>query len=432
MLAALRKHLGMPLLAKELAEQAVRRRTYIVRFLYTAVLFSVGLFIIYGRGASGGVAKLGQGQEMFNQMFRLQFGAIILVLPATCAGALAGEKERESLSLLLLTTIPRGLIVLQKLLSRVIPMLAFVVLSFPLMATAYSFGGVQTSQLFISLVFLVLLTVTVGAVSIMCSTYCRTTVEAYVASYFCLLGMSVFIGPVMSSMSEQADLTAGLVVTCTLFAPFTLGAFLLSCLFLYDRAFVPPKNFLMSIFRWVDGFFNNMNHVTGGVVLVQDGDPYPDADPIGWRETAKKSLGTFRYLFRILVMIELPILLISQMVRINLVQTESSMSMLLYAVWCIALVLTAIHSASVVSTERSRQTLDVLLVSPISGREILSRKLSGVRRLFWTLMVPFTTIFLFQHWFHGFQKDVRYLILSYGSVFTVLPLVMWMGMATET
>ncbi len=429
MLAALRRHLGMPLLAKELTEQAARKRTYIIRFIYTAVLFSAGLFIIYGRGATGGVAQLGQGQEMFNQMFRLQLGAILLVLPATCAGAFAGEKERESLSLLLLTTIPRGMIVLQKLLSRVIPMLAFVVLSFPLMATAYSFGGVQTSQLYFSLVFLVLLTVYVGSVAIMCSTYCRTTVEAYVATYLCLLGTGIFLGPALSSLAQGTDMVFSLVTTVCLFTPFTLGAYLFSCVFLYDRAFVPPKNLLLTLFKGVDQFFNRMNTVTGGVVLVRDGDPYPADDPISWRETAKRSLGTFRYLFRILVVIELPILCVSQMVNVNLVQTESVMSVLLYITWVIALLLVTVHSASVVSTERSRQTLDVLLVSPISGRQILSSKLSGVQRLFWTLMVPFSTIFLFQHWFHGFGSDVRYLILCFGSVFAVLPLVMWMGMA---
>ena len=434
MFAALRRHLGMPLLAKELTEQAARKRTYVVRFLYTAVLFSAGLFIIYGRGATGGVAQLGQGQEMFNQMFRLQLGAILLVLPATCAGAFAGEKERESLSLLLLTTIPRGMIVLQKLLSRVIPMLAFVVLSFPLMATAYSFGGVQTTQLYFSLMFLIMLTVYVGTVSIMCSTYCRTTVEAYVATYICLLGTSVFLGPAFNALSTGTSHSlesnlATLVATGSLFAPLTFGAYLFSCAFLYDRAFIPPKNFLLSLFKAVDQFFNEMNRVTGGVVLVQDGDPYPDHDPISWRETAKRSLGTFRYLFRILVVIELPILCISQMVNVNMVQTQSVMSVLLYIMWVIALLLTTVHSASVVSTERSRQTLDVLLVAPISGRDILSSKLSGVRRLFWTLMVPFSTIFLFQHWFHGFRNDLRYLILSLGSVFTVLPLVMWMGLA---
>ena len=419
----------MPLLAKELTEQAARRRTYIIRFLYTAILFAAGLFIIYGRGATGGVAKLGQGQEMFNQMFRLQMGAILLVLPATCAGAFAGEKERESLSLLLLTTIPRGLIVLQKLLSRVIPMLAFVVLSFPLMATAYSFGGVQTAQLYLTLLFLVLLTVNVGAISIMCSTYCRTTVEAYVATYLCLLGSSFVLAPAITLISSSEHLGVSLVATACLFAPFTLGSFFLSCVFLYDRAFIPPKNFLLTIFREIDSIFTSMNTVTGGVVLVKDGDPYPDQDPISWRETAKRSLGTFRYLFRILILIELPIIVVSQMLRTDVIHANSSMSVLLYLVWVIALVLTAIHSASVVSHERARQTLDVLMVSPISGREILSRKLSGVRRLFWTLMVPFATIFLFQHWFRGLGQDVRYLVLSFGSVFATLSLVMWTGMA---
>ncbi|MFO1006797.1 MAG: ABC transporter permease subunit [Planctomycetaceae bacterium] len=449
MLAFIRQHLGMPLLAKELTEQAARSRTYVIRSLYAALLFAAGLFIVYGRGSSGGVAQMGQGQEMFNQIFRLQLLAIFVVLPATCAGAFAGEKERESLSLLLLTTIPRAMIVLQKLLSRVIPMLSFVVLSFPLLATAYSFGGVQTDQLYQSLVLLVLLAVFVGSISIMCSTYCRTTLEAFVATYLCLLGFVIAFwiqvqpGQLMYRLMGRFIPSGGLFESLFILIVRILGvgpepvtlisysllAFTLACLFLYQRAFVPPKNLLLTAFRKVDAVFNDMNSVTGGVVLVKDGDPYPDSDPIAWRETAKRSLGTFRYLFRILVLIELPILLVSQGIRVDLVRSESSMSVLLYCLWVIAIVLTAIHSASVISTERSRQTLDVLLVSPIDGREILSRKLSGVRRLFWTLMVPFTTVFLFQHWFHGARIDLRYLILCFGGVFTVLPLVMWSGMA---
>ena len=435
MLASIRRHLGMPLLAKELAEQAARRRTYVIRFLYAALLFAAGLFIVYGRGTSGGVARMGQGQEMFRQIYRLQLLTIFVVLPATCAGALAGEKERESLSLLLLTTIPRTMIVLQKLLSRVIPMMSFVVLSFPLLATAYSFGGVQTDQLYQSLLKLIVFTGYVGSVSIMCSTYCRTTLEAYVATYLCLLA-NIYSWPVIASsfsaVNQSANpwnATADVLIELLVLSFFSVVAVALACSFLYQRAFVPHKNLLLTAFRKVDAVFNDMNSVTGGVVLVKDGAPYPVADPIAWRETAKRSLGTFRYLFRMLVLIELPILVVSQGIRVDLVRSESSMSVLLYCLWVIAIVLTAIHSASVISTERSRQTLDVLLVAPIGGREILSRKLSGVRRLFWTLMVPFTTVFVFQHWFHGARFDLRYLILCFGSVFTVLPLVMWSGMA---
>ncbi len=186
MLAALRRHLGMPLLTKELAEQAARKRTYLIRFVYTAVLFGVGCSS-FMTGSAGNSDLLGQGQEMFYQVFHLQLAAILLVLPALCAGAFAGEKERESLSLLLLTTIPSPLIVLQKLLSRVIPMLAF-------RHTVVSADGDRLQlwrraddPLVATLTFLVMLTIFVGSVSIMSSTYCRTTVEAYVMTYVCLL-----------------------------------------------------------------------------------------------------------------------------------------------------------------------------------------------------------------------------------------------------
>lgn len=424
MQATWRHHLGMPLLAKELIEQAVRPRTYWVRTIYALILFASGLFIIYGRGASGGVAKLGQGAEMFRQIYQLQLLAILLFLPATCAGAFAGEKERESLSLLLLTTIPRQWIVLQKTLSRVIPMLAFVVLSFPLMATAYSFGGVPTAELYFAFVFLTLLTVYVGMMSIMCSTYCRTTVEAYIASYLCIAFSSVFWAPLYSGGNE---ILVRLVLSLIVLGPMTLVAFGLACVFLYDRAFVPPKNILLILFKQLDAFFNQANTVTGGVILVRDGDPYPDHDPITWRETTRRSLGTFRYLFRVLVVIEIPVLLVAQLVNLSM-QTRSAMTILLYLVWVIALGLTTIHSASVISAERSRQTLDVLLVAPIAGRDILIRKLSGVRRLFWTLMVPFVSIFGFQQWYHGYRMDLRYLALSITSVVVFLRMVMWLGL----
>ena len=36
-----RRRAGFPLLAKELAEQAARRRTYIVRILYAVLLFLI-------------------------------------------------------------------------------------------------------------------------------------------------------------------------------------------------------------------------------------------------------------------------------------------------------------------------------------------------------------------------------------------------------
>ncbi len=76
-------------------------------------------------------------------------------MPIVTAGALTTEKERETLALLLLTTLTPRQIVLQKYASRMTPIMSFVFLSFPLMAITYTFGGVTIEELVMGILLLV-------------------------------------------------------------------------------------------------------------------------------------------------------------------------------------------------------------------------------------------------------------------------------------
>src|SRR6516165_8593015 len=150
--------LELPLLAKELNEQATQKRTYLIRFVYAAILFTAACGLFYGdllHEGTGSAGAFGQGRRMFEQLVRLQFWSIYLLLPAICCGCLTIEKERNSLGLLLITALSPWQIVLQKLLGRVVPMLTFVLLSFPLMAVAYSFGGITLDYLWSGIVLLI-------------------------------------------------------------------------------------------------------------------------------------------------------------------------------------------------------------------------------------------------------------------------------------
>lgn len=423
-----------PLLTKELTELANRRRTYVVRFLFGAFLFGGGLMILYGRtgGAVSSTARLGQGAEIFEQIVRLQFACVFLFLPAMTAGALTVEKERDTLTLLLLTTMRPTAILLQKVLSRVIPMLCFVVLSFPLMAAAYSFGGVTTESVYAAMWVLTLFVLYVASVAVMCSSFFRTTVEAFIATY-ALLAISVFCCPVTfidAAIRVQSSTAApGWLAATTVISLVVIVACLTwARIFLVHRAFIPPRNVMLDLFHALDRMFNEWNQVTGGVVLVKDGDPLPGDRPVAWRETAKKSLGTFRYLFRVMVALEVPILFVAQLVNINSVRNDSVVSALLQILWVIAVAMVCVHAASVVSSERSRQTLDVLLTAPLTGRELLLQKMAGLRRLHAVLLVPFTTIFLFHHWFRDYRSEVLYLLLSLATVFVFIPLTAWMSL----
>jgi ABC-type transport system involved in multi-copper enzyme maturation permease subunit len=428
------RFLELPLLVKELNEQAVRPRTYVIRFVYGALLFIGACVMIYGDVGLGDSAAgtMGRGRGMFERLLAFQMAGICVFLPAITAGAFAQEKERNTLGLLLITSLSPWELVAQKLLSRLVPMLTFLLLSFPLMAVAYSFGGVTDASLWTGLVLLLVATVQIGAMSLFCSAYFSTTFEALASSYV-LLGILNTMCPVfgvtflLRGVSEQG--TYGTLA----FSAFPLAAAVLFTMAarvtLERRAFIPPRNVLLQVFKALDAYFNEANKVTGGVVLVKDGDPLPGDYPVAWRETAKKSLGTFRYLFRVMVMLELPILAACVSIGSGPAVRASSGAVhaLLYALWCLAFLMVASHAAGVVSSERSRQTLEVLLTMPLSGSELLRQKLAGVRRLIRVLLVPYLTIFLFEVWWRqkGFTANFW---LSIASVFVYLHLAAWLSL----
>ena len=75
---------------------------------------------------------------------------------------------------------------------------------------------------------------------------------------------------------------------------------------LFRRAFVQPRSALLQFFRRLDRFWESLNFLTGGIVLIKDRNTLPADRPIFWRETSKKSLGKPDYLIRVLVLLEVP------------------------------------------------------------------------------------------------------------------------------
>lgn len=422
----------LPLLTKELNEQAQRRRTYVFRITYAAILFAIACSLFYGnllRSGATGAGSLGRGRQLFEWLVYIQFWGILLILPAMTSGSIAIEKERHNLGLLILTGMRSWEIVLQKLLSRLIPMYTFLFLSLPLMAVAYSFGGLTEQHLWVGILLVMLTCLQVGCLSIMCSAYFRTTVEAFGATYLLYALFTVTISPfgvgtnVVSRMATAS--TFQIVFAFIPTAISIVATLVLSCVFLEKRALVPPRNVLIQFFRALDRIYVWANRITGDVMIAHDKNQLPDDEPVAWRETAKKSLGTVRYLFRVLVAMELPILILIQLMQgPGTRHTIDAFSNLLYTLWGIAVVLIAAYASSVFVSERTRQNLEVLLATPLTGRELILQKFRGVQRLIYVLSIPFLTIYVFEWWWNGWGSYV-YMILSIPTIAIFLPLVGW-------
>jgi ABC-type transport system involved in multi-copper enzyme maturation permease subunit len=420
---------GLPLLTRELLALAARKRTYVIRMAYAVTLFA--LVLLQSKDLfqqSDGLQSLGTGGGVFNRLFEWQMLGVFLIMPIITCSAIAHEKERDTLQLLLVTHLGPVTIMLEKLLSRVLVMISMLVMSLPMMAYAFSLGGVTETQIIGGMTILVTTTVYVGSFTLMCSAMCSSTVSAFVCTI--LLGLP-FLGITSActmSMTFQSWNESAFIGTAISQVFYSVLFFVIGLAFLVERAMQPPKNIMLEMFRGVDRFFNDLNQsTTGGIVLVSDKNTLPNDDPIVWRETHKKSLGTFRYLVRILVVIELPTVMI--LLNTNYSFTSRRGVAMVTILWSIAMIMMTMKVASIVSGERSRQTLDVLLTTPLSSRHIIIQHLRGVQRLKWVLQLPLFTVMVFRIYWNGFdERMVVYSIGTLVAVFLFFELCAWASM----
>lgn len=151
---------------------------------------------------------------------------------------------------------------------------------------------------------------------------------------------------------------------------------------------------MLKVFKSIDGFFVRLNdRTTGGMVLMKDYTSLPLFDPVAWRERSKKSLGKARYLFRILVVMEGPTLFICVGAATVSARSDfSGLRDLLLLVWGIVAMILAMKGATIISAERVRETLDALLSTPLTAKEILTQKVAGMQRLMIVLAIPIFSV----------------------------------------
>jgi len=484
---------GLPLLARELVEQSARRRTYVVRSAYAAGLFLFALLMLYDdiyAQVHDPLRVLGRGREIFELIVVLQLFGIYTFLPALTCGAIAVEKERNSLGLLFLTKLGPWTIILEKYLAQLLPMLTCVLLSMPLIAFTYALGGVAAADIWTAGWTLAITACQVGAFAIMCSCLFRTMPAALIGTY--VLGSLFYFSPIVLSeivselvssrfgysasgfvnwvlqplagdvtfvnrddfflmhippamQFDQSKTTLRLVLARSL--P-TLGTtFALLCLArvcLVRRAFVPHRNLLLSWFKRIDALAERVNHnsLTRGVTLASERVRTPIDQPIAWRETQRRSLGTTRYLVRAFVALQIPLILISTLAVDNRYDVASdNMALITAVVWISAVLLVSVKAASLIAGERSHETLDVLLTTPLTTRELLDQKVLGLRRLVLiaagllaTVVAIQTTRRVFQHADLGRFGTAHdddpwlYLVSASSSVAIYLPLVAWLSL----
>ncbi|MBI5759912.1 MAG: hypothetical protein HZA46_15445, partial [Planctomycetales bacterium] len=275
------------------------------------------------------------------------------------------------------------------------------------------------------------------------------------------IGIFLLFGPMTFFPFEMSWMPGGRFSTFPAYVLRTIPMLLSSgfCLlvaraFIVRRAFAPAKNLLLKLFRSLDGLFHrfNQNRFTKGIVLIREEDNLPDTDPVAWRETSKRALGMKRYLIRLFLVLEIPVVVVCILISTagSANGPSEAAAMVMFLLWGISVLIVSVKSASLIAGERTHQTLDVLMSTPLSAREIVRQKFRGVRRLLWLLAIPFATLILFEtswrsaissNWWFSIPQQLNdysyynrpshppglYLLCSLLTVGVYLPMIAWLS-----
>jgi len=194
-----------PVLDKEFRSRMRTWKSPLLISLYLGVLALITLGYYWTQQQRAIYSGFGPevGPQIYVALTLFQLMLVSFVTPAFTAGVISGERERQTLDLLVCTRLSATSIILNKLLASIAYILLLIISSLPFFGVVYFFGGILLSE--IGQVFLVYLmtALTFGAIGVFCSTVFRKTqvsvVVTYVVVFFFLAGtvaITAFLGSV--------------------------------------------------------------------------------------------------------------------------------------------------------------------------------------------------------------------------------------------
>jgi len=175
-----------PLAGKELLARMRGPRTFVIVTLLLLPLAAVaaGLYAMIASASSSDTStNTPVGKLFFAAVTAVELGLICLLAPALTADLISGERERQTLDLLLVTPLSRRQIVIGKLVAALGSLLLLIILALPIQAVAILIGGIGLEELLVGLLLLGLTATTYGCVGLFWSARLRTTRGAMLFSY---------------------------------------------------------------------------------------------------------------------------------------------------------------------------------------------------------------------------------------------------------
>jgi ABC-type transport system involved in multi-copper enzyme maturation permease subunit len=193
--------LSTAVLSRELRTRMRGRRAAIIITVYLVALAGAGAAFLHTfqnqfQYDPGSLFRF--GAQVFTVLSIVQLSLVVFIVPGLTGGAVAGERDRQTLDILLSSQVSSAGIIVGKLLSSLTYVVLLLIAALPIFSLAFLFGGVSPRQIVV--VFLVSLAtaITLGSMGIALSTWLRrgqmATIAAYAITFFLSVGTLAIAG----------------------------------------------------------------------------------------------------------------------------------------------------------------------------------------------------------------------------------------------
>jgi ABC-type transport system involved in multi-copper enzyme maturation permease subunit len=377
-----------PVLQRELLINLRTVRAFVLLFLYNALLGCVVIMAWPPQMQLDLTRNPEEAKQLINLFFLGQYVLASLMAPSFAAGAITGEKERKTYEMLLASPLRPAAIVLGKLLASLAHLAILIFSSLPIVMLCLPLGGVNFYEVLAMYLALVLSIITFGMISVACSSYFQRTASSLVVSYLLILPLAMVGILIWSQLSVGTASQVRLFLTLTVLP----GICMAICIGLFaattKRLLHPPD-----VGSEGNEVIDIEEEAQQAVGLVIQRDQFPDrlfapakrttllpdgANPVYDKEMRSEIFAQGTLMLRLVIQVSM--FLVIPLMAVCLFWRQELAPWYISYVVLFNMLVGPVFSAGSVTSERERQTLDLLLTTIISPWQILWGKLlAGLR-----------------------------------------------------
>ncbi len=181
-----------PVFDREMKSGARNIRLPVILVLFNGILFLVTLLNMYSaveqvRASSS--LQYSSFIEIYKLVSSMEFLLLIFIAPAVTAASISGERERQTLDLMLTTQMTAAQVVTGKLFSALFVLLLLIFSGFPAIAMVFVYGGITWGDVVSIMMCYLAVALFAGSIGLCCSAFFKRSTISTVVTYGVLIAV---------------------------------------------------------------------------------------------------------------------------------------------------------------------------------------------------------------------------------------------------